>query len=80
MTAFSFQVVAARGLLGWSPQDLADAAGVSLSAVKRIEKTAGDLDPKSKSLQAVGMALASRGVVFTRDLSRIGVALDTRRR
>lgn len=79
MRVFSFQIVAARGLLGWSPQDLADSAAISLSAVKRLEKTPGDLEP-NKSLLAIAQALTAKGIVFTKDMSRIGVALDTRKR
>ncbi|WP_404404913.1 transcriptional regulator [Pelagibacterium halotolerans] len=79
MRVFSFQLVAARGLLGWSEKDLALASGISLYAVKKLEGTPGDLEP-SKNLLAVAQALTSKGIVFTKDLSRVGVALDTRKR
>ena len=79
MKVFAFQIVAARGLLGWSPTDLALAAGITMYQVMKLEKEPGDLEP-TKHLLAVASALTAKGVVFTRDMSRIGVALDTRPR
>lgn len=79
MKVFGFQISAARALLGWQPKDLALAAGISLYAVQKLESTPGHLEP-SKNLLSVGLALTAKGVVFTSDLSRIGVALDLRKR
>jgi|GEM_PF-3448950 len=79
MKVFAFQLAAGRSLLGWSPKDLALAAGVSLYSVQQLEKTPGDLEP-DKKLLAVVSALTAKGVVFTRDMSRVGVALDMRGR
>jgi transcriptional regulator with XRE-family HTH domain len=52
----------ARALLGWSQEQLADAAGVPLSAVYTLERI-GSADEEYK--RRVQMALESAGVVFT---------------
>lgn len=54
------QVRAARALLGWSQQQLADKAIVSLKAVTRLEK--GDVDPRLSTITAIQQAIAKAGV------------------
>ena len=56
------QVRAARALLGWSQQELADRAVVSLTAVKRLEAGLGD--PRVSTVLAVRRALETAGVEF----------------
>lgn len=56
------QIRAARALLGWSQQDLADKAVLSLNAVKRLEN--GKVDPRLSTVQAVRTALEGAGVEF----------------
>ena len=56
------QVRAARALLGWSQQQLADAAIVSLNAVARLER--GEADSRSSTLTAVEKALTQAGIEF----------------
>jgi predicted transcriptional regulator len=56
------QVRAARGLLGWSQQELADKAIVSVNAVNRLER--GQVDPRVSTLAAVEKALIRAGVEF----------------
>ena len=56
------QIRAARALLGWSQQQLADKAIVSLNAVSRIEK--GIVDPRASTLAAIEKTLAKAGVEF----------------
>lgn len=56
------QCRAARGLLDWSQQDLADAAGVGVVTVRQIE--AGITEPRRATLQAVRHALVEAGVEF----------------
>ncbi|MDL2404624.1 helix-turn-helix domain-containing protein [Rhizobium calliandrae] len=58
----SRQIRAARALLGWSQQDLADKAIVSLNAVVRIET--GKVDPRISTLNAIETALRKAGVEF----------------
>jgi predicted transcriptional regulator len=56
------QIRAARGLLGWSQQELADKAIVSVNAVNRLER--GQVDSRLSTLAAVEKALARAGVEF----------------
>ncbi|MBP2303446.1 helix-turn-helix domain-containing protein [Azospirillum picis] len=53
---------AARGLLDWTQQQLADGAGVGLSTVRDFEK--GRRTPTAANLQAIRTALESAGVLF----------------
>ncbi len=57
------QCRAARGLLDWTQQDLADASGLSKTAINNFEK--GHSDIKMESLRAVRMAFESADVEFT---------------
>ena len=56
------QIRAARALLDWSQQDLADKAIVSLNALARLER--GTVDPRASTLSAVEKALMRAGVEF----------------
>ena len=56
------QIRAARALLGWSQQQLADKAIVSLNAVMRLEK--GTVDSRISTVQAVQPALVKAGIDF----------------
>jgi predicted transcriptional regulator len=68
------QIRAARALLGWSQQQLADKAIVSLNALARLEK--GSVDSRVSTLQAVETALAKAGVEFlSSDIKGEGVRL-----
>jgi transcriptional regulator with XRE-family HTH domain len=59
------QIRAARGLLGWSQTDLADAAGRSLPTIKRLERE-GDEGPSVSNdvREAVRSAIEKAGVEF----------------
>jgi predicted transcriptional regulator len=56
------QIRAARALLGWSQQRLADKAIVSLNALARLEK--GGVDSRVSTVLAIQRALAKAGVEF----------------
>ena len=56
------QIRAARALLGWSQQQLADKAIVSLNAITRLER--GDVDPRLSTITAVQKALTKAGIEF----------------
>lgn len=58
----SRQIRAARALLSWSQQQLADKAIVSLNAVARLES--GIVDSRISTVQAVQKALVKAGVEF----------------
>lgn len=58
----ALQIKAARALLGWSQQELADRAIVSVNAVNRMER--GSVDTKSSTITAVERAINRAGVEF----------------
>ena len=59
------QVKAARALLGWSQDDLAAEAGVSIPTVKRLEAVDGLLGGRADTANKLLSALESAGVEFT---------------
>jgi transcriptional regulator with XRE-family HTH domain len=61
----SEQSRAARGLLDWSQQDLANEAGLGLSTVRDFEK--GRREPLPANREAMQQALEAAGVVFLAD-------------
>jgi predicted transcriptional regulator len=56
------QIRAARALLGWSQQRLADAAIVSTNALIRLER--GKVDSRVSTMTAVTRALNKAGIEF----------------
>lgn len=56
------QCRAARGLLGWTQQELADASGLSKTAINNFEK--GHSDMKAESLKAIRIAFENRDIEF----------------
>ncbi|MCB1562614.1 MAG: helix-turn-helix transcriptional regulator [Alphaproteobacteria bacterium] len=56
------QCRSARGLLGWTQQDLAEASGLSKTAINNFEK--GRSDIKAESLNAVQVAFESADIEF----------------
>jgi predicted transcriptional regulator len=70
------QIRAARALLGWSQQQLADKAIVSLNALARLEK--GIVDSRVSTVQAIHKALTRAGVEFL-DADQKGEGVRLRR-
>jgi predicted transcriptional regulator len=58
------QIKAARALLGWSQDDLADHSGVSAPTVKRLEASEGDIGGRAETGEALVAALQEAGVEF----------------
>jgi predicted transcriptional regulator len=58
------QVKAARALLAWSQEVLAEAAKVSLPTVKRLEASDGPLGGRLNTVQKLKSALEMAGVEF----------------
>ena len=58
------QVKAARALLGWSQEELARAAEVSIPTIKRLEASEGQLGGRSETSDKIREALQKAGVVF----------------
>ena len=62
----------ARGILGWTQQELADASGLSKTAINNFEKQHSDI--KAESLKAIRMAFESADIEF---LDKYGVRKKT---
>ena len=58
------QVRAARALLRWRAQDLADASGVGVATIRRMEVLDGVPSGQIRSLAAIQFALEAAGVDF----------------
>ena len=58
------QVKAARALLGWSQDDLAKAAEVSIPTIKRLEAVDGPLGGRGETSERIIGAIRSAGVEF----------------
>jgi transcriptional regulator with XRE-family HTH domain len=60
----SEQVRAARMLLRWEQRDLAEASGISLPSVKRLEIQPGLLAAQERTIAELRRALEKAGVEF----------------
>lgn len=58
------QVKAAKALLGWSQGDLANASGISVPTIARLEAADGILGGKLATSTAIVTALESAGIEF----------------
>ena len=58
------QIGAARALLGWNGAQLAQAGGVSLQTIRRMESDLGPGRSSAANVDAVRRALEAAGVVF----------------
>jgi predicted transcriptional regulator len=58
------QIKAARALLGWSQDDLAKEAEVSIPTVKRLEALDGPLGGRDQTAERIVTAINSAGVEF----------------
>ena len=58
------QIKAARALLGWSQEDLAEAADISVPTIKRLEASDGPLGGRSETGEKIQKALQAAGVEF----------------
>ena len=58
------QIKAARALLAWSQEDLAQAADVSIPTIKRLEAQDGPLGGRDATGSKIQAALENAGVEF----------------
>jgi transcriptional regulator with XRE-family HTH domain len=58
------QLRAARGLLGWNQNHLADASGLAISTIRRMEGDRGPLRSSAENVLKVQRALEQAGVTF----------------
>ena len=61
------QIRAARGLLGWSSQELAKRSGVGWSTIKRFEDVQSIPRSRAGTLERVQLTLENQGVKFIGD-------------
>ena len=60
----NLQIRAARALLGWSQQRLADEAGLSAITVKRLEASDEGFQARFETVMKIKTAVETAGVVF----------------
>ena len=58
------QMRAARGLVGWSQTRLAEASGLALSTIKRMESERGPMRSSAENVLKVQQALEDAGVIL----------------
>lgn len=58
------QIKAARALLAWSQEDLAEKSGVSVPTVKRLEAQDGEIGGREATGEAFRAAMEAAGVEF----------------
>ena len=63
----SIQLRAARALLKWDQKELAQASGMSLPTIKRMEASDGEVRGTASNVWKVQRALEAAGVEFTDD-------------
>ena len=63
----SGQIKAARMLLGWKGQDLADKSGVGITTLRRYEAQDGIPNANKFVIKAIKGCLEEAGIVFTGD-------------
>ena len=77
----SEQIKAARVLLGWSAQELAERSGVGGTTLRRYEMLGGIPQGNIKVLMKLKMCLETAGIIFTGDpLANPAVTLDLSKR
>ncbi|GMV63251.1 MAG: hypothetical protein AMXMBFR74_24190 [Parvibaculum sp.] len=69
------QIKAARALLSWGQSDLAEASGLSLPTIKRVEAARGTIRSTPATIAAIRKALEAAGIDFIQN----GVVGVTRR-
>ena len=66
----SRQIKAARALLGWKGQDLADKSGVGVATLRRYEAQEGIPNANTFVIKAIKDCLEGEGIVFSGDKPR----------
>ena len=73
----SKQIKAARALLDWKGQDLADKSGVGITTLRRYEAQDGIPSANKFVLKAIKSCLEEEGIVFSGDpVKSPGVSLN----
>lgn len=66
------QLRAARALLDWSQDQLAEKSGVGVATVRRLEGQSGRLRTYSETLWRLQSALEAAGIIFISDTDGLG--------
>ena len=64
MLSKSRQLKAARALIGWGQKDVAEAAGVAIGTVRRMETGEGNIRGNMETVRKVQAALEAGGIEF----------------
>ena len=76
----SNQIRAARALLGWSGNDLAERSGIGITTLRRYELQDGIPSANTKVLLTIKNTLENAGIEFTGDpLVNPGVTLNLKK-
>lgn len=73
------QLRAARGLVGWSQARLAEASGLALSTIKRMEASEDLLRGTAENVWKVEQALENAGVAFIDEDEELGPGIRLRK-
>ena len=76
---YPVQIRAARALLDWSQQELAERSAVGLATIKRIEAAGRELAGTAKTLFRIQKALEAPGVVFIDETDEHGPGVRLKR-
>ena len=72
---YSGQIRAARGLLGWRQEQLAQAAKIGLATLQRIEQRDGLIQANFSTVLKIEKALQGAGIRFIDEAGSTGVEL-----
>lgn len=64
MLVISRQIRAARSLLGWEQTHLAEASGVAISTIRRIEGLNGQISAQTRTIDRLRQAFEEAGIEF----------------
>ena len=77
---YSAQIRAARAILGWSQDQLAQRAGIGLATLRRVEQGEGLVKGNFSTIVKIQKAFEQAGINFTEDAGEIGVRLKKKAR
>ena len=73
------QIRAARALLGWDQAKAAEAAGVSIITIKRLEAAGEEIHAQFATVVKIKNAFENAGVLFLGEESGLGYGVRLRR-
>ena len=73
------QIKAARALLGWSQPALAQASGLSLPTIVRMESKLGPGRSSAANVESVQVALEAAGITFLESTNESGPGVRLKR-